>query len=559
MSDDTYRERRAQMFPVLSDEHIRIVDRYGETSERAAGEILFEVGDERTDFYVVCSGCIEIVRPGVGGDETVTTHRAGEFTGEVDMLSQRRSLVRGVVGSGGTFVRLDRASFERLLAENADVSEIMMRAFILRRVSLIENDGGGLVLVGAGSSARTLVLEQFMTRAGQPYQFLDTEKDEAAGEMLETFGVGADETPVAIFAHSGEVVRNPSARAIADRVGLSGEVGGEVFDVAIVGAGPAGLSASVYAASEGLRAIALEGDAFGGQAGSSSKIENYLGFPTGISGGALAGRALNQAQKFGARLLVPRQVTALHCDRAPYELELDDGDRVRARSIVIASGARYRRLPIEEIEAYEGAGIYYGATFVEARTCADEEVVVVGGGNSAGQAAVFLSRHARRVHVMVRSRTLAASMSSYLATRLENSSSIELHWETEITGTRGDPHLEAIEVTGPEGSTWRPIRHVFVMIGAAPNTDWIGGCLATDARGFLCTGADLRDEDRAAYSQTERGPYHLESSRPGIFAVGDVRANSVKRVASAVGEGAMSIQFVHRAVAEGRAEQAAHG
>ena len=555
MAQDIYATRQPQLFPTLTQAQTQRVRTYGQELQAHQGDLLFEVGQKHTDFFVILSGKLAIVQPDLEQERVITVHEAGEFTGEVDMLSDRRSLVTGRVEEAGQFLRLGRQEFKTMLSEDSELGEIMMRAFILRRVALISNQQSPIVLVGTPSQSRTLALQQFLSRTGQPYRFLDTQEDEAAGQMLTTFGVAPEETPVVLLVHTDEVLRNPTTRQLADRAGLSGELDpAEVFDVTVVGAGPAGLSASVYAASEGLHTLTLESTAFGGQAGSSSRIENYLGFPTGVSGGALTGRALNQAQKFGATLIIPRSVCTLDCSRDPYEIHLEDGSIVKTKAVVVSTGAKYSRLPLNNIEDYEGSGVYYGATFVEAKPCAQKQVVVVGGGNSAGQAALFLSGHASHVHMLIRGDSLADSMSSYLTQRLERSDAITLHYRTSLTKLEGSPHLERVHWVTKEGDTPAPsahdIRHVFVMIGATPNTDWLKGCLVTDEKGFIKTGVDLAKDHLTRFAPLDRPPYHLETSLPRVFAVGDVRAESVKRVASAVGEGAMSIQFVHRALAE---------
>jgi thioredoxin reductase (NADPH) len=426
-----------------------------------------------------------------------------------------------------------------MVGSNAELSEILMRAFILRRVGLIENQQSQVTLLGSSHSADTLRLRSFLSRNGHPYRYLDIERDSAADALLERFAITAKDVP--IIACGARILRNPSNREVGDHLGISGLLSAdEVVDVAVIGAGPAGLAAAVYGASEGLHVVVVEGDAPGGQAGTSSKIENYLGFPTGISGQALAGRALTQAEKFGARMLVPRRATALDCTCQPYRIVLDDSTVLRARSIVIATGARYRKLDVPDFARFEGRGIYYGATPLEARMCGGDEVVVVGGGNSAGQAAVFLAQHARHVHILVRREGLAATMSRYLIDRIESSNRITLHPYAEVIGVAGDESLaqQRWRVAGREVE--HPFPHLFVMIGAAPNSEWLQGCVQTDRNSFVCTGP-LAARDWPL----ERDRHLLETNRPRIFAVGDIRADSVKRVASAVGEGSMCIRFVH--------------
>ncbi len=547
-------ELRRRAFPVLSEAQIERVRPRGELVDVADGELLFDVGERDIGFYIVLEGRVVIYQPDLMEERVIVIHEPGEFTGEISMLAQHRSVVAARMEGPGRVVRFDRNALTQLLAEDSELSDLMTGAFIHRRLSLITNEQTSVVLVGPSETPEVLGLQQFMTRIGQPMRFLDTRSDAAAAELLSHFGVGDEELPAVVLTDRGRVLRSATPRRIADELGLSDTfVAEELVDVAVVGGGPAGLSSSVYAASEGLSVVCFEGTAFGGQAGSSSKIENYLGFPTGLSGGTLAARAMHQALKFGARMAIPRSVARLETSTYPYLLELDDGTTLQARAVIIASGARYRRLDVEELERFEGAGVYYSATFVEARSCTGDEVVVIGGGNSAGQAAMFLSQHARHVHVLVRGDSLAASMSSYLTQRLEASPDITIHYRTEVVGLEGDDHLDGMvwrdRDTGE--SEHRPIRHAYVMIGAVPQTQWLEeGRPACDPKGFVLTGPDLSPDQRTGHAERGRAPYHLETSIPGVFAVGDVRGNSVKRVASAVGEGAMVMQFVHRVIEE---------
>jgi thioredoxin reductase (NADPH) len=425
-----------------------------------------------------------------------------------------------------------------MVVTETDIGEIIMRAFILRRVGLIRHAQGGVVVVGPGHGGDTLRIQRFLGRNGYPHRLFDTEVETDSAAFLKGFSVRPEELPVVVLG-GGEVLRRPGNAELADALGLTEDLTGtEVFDLAVVGAGPAGLAAAVYGASEGLRTVVVESMAPGGQAGTSSRIENYLGFPTGISGQALAGRAFLQAQKFGAKMAVSRAVERLDCGASPYVLQMEGGGRLRSRAVVIATGARYRKLDVPGYERFEGGGIHYAATAVEAKLCVREEVIVVGGGNSAGQAAVFLSGHAAHVHLLVRGEGLAATMSDYLIQRIENSPRITLRPFTEITALSGTTGLE--EVTWRHRKTGeaetRRIGNVFVMIGAEPNTDWLRGCVDLDGRGFVRTGVD--EGGRALAS-----PY--ATTVPGIYAVGDVRAGSVKRVASGVGEGSVVVQAIH--------------
>jgi len=412
---------------------------------------------------------------------------------------------------------------------------------------------GDVVVVGSNHCAETLRVREFLTRNGHPYAYIDLERDAGVEGLLDQFHVAAADVPVLIC--RGEVVlRNPTNRQIADSLGFNDAIDqGQIRDVVIVGGGPAGLSAAVYGASEGLDVLVLEANAPGGQAGSSSKIENYLGFPTGISGQDLTARAYTQAQKFGAQLMAAKGALRLQCGRKPYTLEVGEGPPVPARAVIIATGAAYRKLPLPNLSQYEGAGVYYGAAFAEAQLCAKEEVVVVGGGNSAGQAAVFLAQTAERVHLLVRSSGLAASMSRYLIRRIEENSSISVRTQTELVALEGNGHLERVRFRDDRAGRiqTRDIRHVFVMTGAVPSTRWLDGCVVLDAKGFIKTGPDLSQDDLAAAKwPLTRAPHLLETSRPGVFAVGDVRGGNVKRVATAVGEGSIAVAFVHQVLHE---------
>ena len=549
------KSRREKIFPKLTPFQISRISAHGRTRSVQSGEVLIEQGDTSLPFFVVMTGEVEILRP-LGASETlVTVHGPGEFTGEVNMLSGRRSLVRARVTKPGKVIELDHQQMLGLIQTDAELGGILMRAFILRRVELIAAGVGDIVLVGSTYSAGTLRIREFLTRNGHPYSYIDVERDPDVQDLLDSFQVSANEIPVLIC--RGQVVlRNPSNQEIADCLGFNESVDQtQVRDLVVIGAGPSGLAAAVYGASEGLDVLMLETTSPGGQAGSSSRIENYLGFPTGISGQELAARAYNQAQKFGAHMLIGK-ATRLICDRSPYAVELENGTRISTRTVLIATGAQYRKLLLENLTRFEGAGVYYGATFVESQLCGGEEVIVVGGGNSAGQAAVFLAQTAKHVHMLVRSTGLAASMSRYLIRRIENSPMITLRPQTEIVaiegGGEGD-HLNSVYWRdGKTGKTEKhQINHIFVMTGADPNTRWLDGCIALDDKGFIKTGPDLSPENLSAGGwPLTRQPYLLETSLPGVFAVGDVRGGSIKRVASAVGEGSIAISFVHKVLEE---------
>jgi thioredoxin reductase (NADPH) len=543
-----FASRPEQIFPTLTREQIARIAAHGSVRQVEEGEVLFDVGDSAVAFFVVVRGRLDIVRPVGSTDELIVAHQPGQFSGEVTMLSGRRSLARARVGETGELIQLDRGQLLTVVQTDAELSEIFMRAFILRRVELIAQGLGDVVLLGSTHCAGTLRVKEFLTRNGHPYRYLDLDRDPDVQELLDRFHIGAADIPVLIC--RGQVVlRNPTDQQVADCLGFNESVDQtHLRDLVIVGAGPSGLAAAVYAASEGLDVLVLESHSPGGQAGTSSRIENYLGFPTGISGHDLTSRAYTQAQKFGAQMLIANGGKQLACSTNQYTITLENGSIVRARTIVIASGADYRRLPIDAMSRFDGAGVYYAATFMEAQVCRGEEVIVVGGGNSAGQAAVFLAGTAKRVHMVVRGPGLVESMSRYLIRRIEGHPTIDLRTETEITGVEGGPHLERVRWRrrGGEVET-HDIRHIFVMTGATPNTDWLSGCVVLDAKGFIKTGPDLSSEElRASRWPLERSPHLLETSRPGIFAVGDVRSGNIKRVASAVGEGSIAVAFVHQ-------------
>lgn len=540
--------RTDQIFPKLTKSQIDRIATIAQRKRISAGDVLFRPGDTGIPFFVLLSGALDILHVDGAREETITVHKAGHFTGEINMFSNRRNLVLGRMKEAGEVLSVAPEQFRGLLAQDAELSELVMRAFILRRVSLIEQGQSALTVIGSAYCGATLRVRRFLSRNGQPYRYIDMDTDEASEGVLQNFEIGPDDVPIVVL-DNGEILRSPLDRELAAAVGLAAPLdSGTVFDTIVVGAGPGGLAAAVYAASEGLNTLVLEPIAPGGQAGTSSKIENYLGFPTGISGQALAGRARTQAEKFGARIEVSRAAQALDCSARPYVLTLSDGEQVRAQSVVLACGARYRKLPLPRLEEFEGRGVNYAATAMEGGLCGGTEVVVVGGGNSAGQAAVFLSGKADHVHLMVRSDGLAATMSQYLAARIDASSHITLHTHAEIEALDGNGRLERVRWRDNRtGDTMeREIRQLFLMIGADPNTDWLGDCLALDAKGFVRTGPTAAPETWPL----ERPPSMLETSQPGIFAVGDVRSDSVKRVASAVGEGAMSVQFLHRTLTE---------
>jgi thioredoxin reductase (NADPH) len=545
---DAY-ERRAQTFPTLSDEQVERAAEFGVVQAVPRGTVLFDRGDRGVDFFIVLDGAIDIHETSRSSETILVTLGPNQFTGELDLFSDRENLVGGRMARTGQVIRTRRAQFRRLLVAEPDIAETIMRAFILRRMGILDHEQAASTVIGPRTAGETLRVYHFLDRNGYPVRMLDPDVAQEGRDILTARALSAEDLPVLITAHN-QVLRQPSSREIAVAVGMLEQLApDEIFDVAVVGAGPAGLAAAVYSASEGLRTVVLEAEAPGGQAGTSSKIENYLGFPTGISGPALAGRAQIQAQKFGARMAIPRRALRLDCSARPFALDLDDGERVRARTVVIATGARYRKLDLEDFDRFEGYGIHYAATAMEAGLCEGEEVIVVGGGNSAGQAAVFLSRHASRVHVLVRGVGLAASMSDYLIHRINASRKIDLHNETEIVRLEGKRHLEFVtwrhRATGDEAR--REVSNVFLMLGALPNTEWLRDCVRLDDAGFVHCGTGFETDDTAA---TDRLPHPLETTRRGVFAVGDVRAGSIKRVASSVGEGSIVVSAIHTVLSE---------
>jgi len=543
-----------KIFPKLTPEQTRrIAARGGQMRKIQIGEVLVEQGDGNVPFFMVVSGELEVVRPCGSVETLVTIHGPGEFTGEVNMLSGRRSIVRIRVTKPGEVIQLNHQNVINLLQSDAELGEIIMRAFILRRVELVASGTGDVVLIGSFNSSSTFRIKEFLMRNGHPYSYIDLEHDSDVQNLLDNFHIDTKEIPV-LICQGKFVLRNPSNQEIAECLGFNEPIDQTlVRDLVIIGAGPSGLAAAVYGASEGLDVLVLETSSPGGQAGSSSRIENYLGFPTGISGQELASRAYNQAQKFGTKMLISR-VTRLICDRKPYIVELESSAQIQTRTIVIATGAEYRKPKIKNLPKFEGAGVYYGATFMESQLCTGEEVVVVGGGNSAGQAAVFLSQTTKRVYMLIRSGSLAESMSRYLIRRIEETPNITLRPYTEIIALEGgDNHLQSgIWQNNQTGKTEiHNLNHVFLMTGATPNTRWLDGCVLLDNKGFIKTGREFSTEDLVAAGwPLDRQPYLLETSLPGVFAVGDVRGGSIKRVASAVGEGSIAISFVHQVLQE---------
>jgi thioredoxin reductase (NADPH) len=541
--------------PLLTEAQIARVRPYARLRSVSSGDILYAPGDLAVPLYILLSASVEIVQPEVDGDRQVTMLLPRMFTGEAGMIGGQRAIVLARVASAGEVLEISPENLHALIARDNQLSEILLRAFLLRRLMLITRNLGNVILIGSRHSADTVRLREFLGRNGYPYTYVDLDTDSISQGLLDRFGVAINEIPI-VICNEKSVMRNPSYAQLADCLGLNDNLDATLLrDLIIIGAGPAGLAAAVYAASEGLDPLVIESHAPGGQAGASSKIENYLGFPTGISGQELASSAAAQAQKFGAKMVVARSIVELKCDRRPYELVMEDGSSLFARTIVIATGVRYNIPSLDHLDRFKGRGIYYGATYLEAQLCEGEPVVVVGGGNSAGQAAVFLSQTAQRVYMLVRSSDLAETMSRYLIQRIAGNPLIELLCDTEIVGLAGKDHLDEVHWVNKktQQAFAGPLRHVFLMTGARPNTDWLRDCVTLDHNGFILTGPDLPSVANGKTGSgwpLARAPHLLESSIPGVFAVGDVRAGSVKRVTSAVGEGAISVSLVHRALAE---------
>ncbi len=539
--------RRDQMFPVLEPGEIERVHRFGEARSYRAGDALAQIGDVGPGLMIILAGNVDITRRGqTGHREPIVTYGPGAFMGELAQLAGRPALIDAHAQGPVEALIIAPERLRALLISEAELGERIMRALILRRVGLIELGAGGPVIVGRAENGDVLRLEGFLRRNGHPHQRLNPDTDPEAKALIDRFHVDAAQLPI-VLCPGGELLRNPSEIELARCIGLVGPIDpNRVYDVAIVGAGPAGLATAVYAGSEGLSVLVLDCRAFGGQAGASARIENYLGFPTGITGMALMARAYTQAQKFGVEMAIPAEVIGLQPrggpDESRFVLQLSGGERVGARSIVIASGARYRRLAVENLDAFEASSVHYWASPLEAKLCAGQEVALVGAGNSAGQATVYLAGRASKVWLLARGPDLAASMSRYLVERIVGLPNVEVLTQTSVTGLEGrDGMLKAIRwrrgASGKEVPL--PIQHLFLFIGAKPNTDWLSGSgVALDPRGFILTGADTSENRRP-----------LETSRRGVFAIGDIRSGSVKRVAAAVGEGAQVVATLHAALA----------
>jgi thioredoxin reductase (NADPH) len=541
--------------PVLTAVEIDRARPYGRIRQADLGEILYRPGEVGRSCFILLSATLEIVQPSIHGERLVFNLCPGMFTGEAGMIAGQRTVVQARVIQAGEILELPPEELRTLVGRDAGLGEIFLRAFMLRRLMLINRQLGNVAVIGSLHSADTLRIREFLGRNGYPYTYIDLDLDDTSRNLLDRFAIAVSEIPI-VIGNGTMVLRNPSTSQLADHLGLNDNIrSGLLHDLIIVGAGPAGLAAAVYAASEGLDILLIESHAVGGQAGSSSRIENYLGFPTGVSGQELATSATRQAQRFGAKMALARAIVQLRSQRRPYELVMKDGTVFFARTIVIATGASYNKPTTVPVDRFAGRGVHYGATYIEAQLCEGEEVIVVGGGNSAGQAAVFLSQTARKVYMLVRAAGLAELMSRYLIQRITGNPSIELLCDSELCGLEGVSNLEEVSWTNKKTGKMRsvPTHHLFIMTGASPNTEWLRGSVALDEKGFILTGRDLPlaiDPDRNPTWPLSRPPYILESSLPGVFAIGDVRAGSVKRVASAVGEGACSVSLVHRTLAE---------
>jgi thioredoxin reductase (NADPH) len=535
-------------FPRLSGAQVDALRPWGRVRPIAPGEVLFQEGDRGFSFYVVLEGAVEIVEQSGGTPREVTVHEPGEFTGDVDTLSGRAALVTGRATARGEVLELTAAALRQAVDALPEIGEIVLKAFLTRRTLLLSDGFEGIKIVGSRFSADAHRLRDFATRNAIPFTWIDLESDEQAETLLRQFGVPPSATPV-VIGREGRYLANPTVAQLAQCAGLEATIDpSELLDLIVVGGGPAGLAAAVYAASEGLDVLVVERVAAGGQAGTSSRIENYLGFPLGISGPELMRNALLQAQKFGARITVPGTVQRLGIDAGVRVITLADGTKIRGKSILVATGVEYRRLDVPRLSEFEGAGVYYAATDTETKLCRNEEVVVVGAGNSAGQAIVALSRNARRVHVIARGRDLGKSMSRYLVDRVEQIDNVQIHRGAVVTALEGDGHLEAVRIRDDAGVETRiNTPALFLFIGADPHTEWLNGCVQLDKKGFVLTGAAVPLETTRGdlWRAERRTPFFLETSLSGVFAAGDVRSGSVKRCASAVGEGAMAVSFVH--------------
>ncbi|GAB5401632.1 MAG: FAD-dependent oxidoreductase [Aureisphaera sp.] len=536
-------------FPELNARQINFLKPYGIIEDCEEGSRLFSLGDQTYDFFVVLKGQVSIIDP-YNNNKSIVDHGENEFTGDSGMLSNRGAQFHAIAEANTRVLRITPAMLKEAIAKHSDISDMLLHAFLLRQETVLTEFTGGIKLVGSSNSSSTYVIRDFMEKNHIWHNFLDIDTSQEAVDLLENFNIKKEDLPILINSEA-KICQNPSIDELARYSGVLMDFEDKVFDLLVIGAGPAGLAASVYAASEGLSVVTIDSNAPGGQAGKSSKIENYLGFPTGISGNDLANRAYVQAQKFGCNISIPQKAECIGHTGNHFIIGVTNGKQIKTRAIMAATGANYQRLPIENIAQYEGSGVFYSATGMNASACKNELVGVVGGGNSAGQAALFLADHAKEVHVILRGGNLGAKMSDYLVQRIEAAPNIHVQLYTEVSELHGEGHLESIRLSTPEGKKEVGITNLFTFIGARPCTDWLGDLVATDEKGFIYTGPAIQEEHLskcAIYEQ--RKPQSLETSIPGFFAVGDVRKGSVKRVASAVGEGSMAVSQVHQFLAE---------
>ncbi|AZQ44470.1 FAD-dependent oxidoreductase [Nonlabens ponticola] len=541
-------------FPELTARQIKILKEYGEVKSFDKPERIFSLGEQRYKFFVVLDGVVNIEDP-TNDNKIIVEHGKNEFTGDAGMLSNRGAQFHAVAQPGTSVLSINPDRIHEIISKHSDISDTLLNAFLQRQETVLNEFTGGLKLIGSGKSNTTYEIRDFLEKNHIWHNFLNVDSSKEAVELLDQFSICPDDLPILINA-DGKVCAQPNLDELARYTGVLMDFEDRVFDVLVIGAGPSGLAASVYAASEGLSTVTIDSSAPGGQAGKSSKIENYLGFPTGISGSDLANRAYIQAQKFGCNISIPHKAESIEHTGDHFILCASNGKEIKTRALVAATGANYRRLPVDNLEKYEGSGVYYSATGMDASGCENELVGIVGGGNSAGQAAMFLAKFAKHVHVILRGDDLGAKMSDYLVQRIMASERITLHKNTEVTELHGDHSLEKCTLITPGGDEQMEITNLFTFIGAKPCTEWLGDLVVTDPKGFICTGPDIRNTEKSTCSiYKQRDPQSLETSIPGFFAVGDVRNGSVKRVASAVGEGSMVISQVHRFLGELRTNE----